>query len=122
MSHTAKKITLNSPLVFPFILNFYYVWRLFIQAIVSPRLNHFICMLLLSEGRAGKIWEPSNKMMLFLIHPPPEISFFFFANVFPFVQSSTASYVRRLSHTSKMADWKTKDVLFVKKKEMSILD
>ena len=40
--------------------------------------------------------------------PSPQISLFFFANVFPLIQSYTVSQVRRLSHPSKMADWKTK--------------
>jgi len=35
----------------------------------------FIFTLLQSEDRAGKVWEPSNKVMFFLLspHPPPQI-------------------------------------------------
>ena len=50
-----------------------------------------------------------TRWCFFLYTPrPPEISFFSFAIVFPFVKSSTVSYVRRLSlsHPSKTADWK----------------
>jgi hypothetical protein len=72
----------------------------------------------MSEGLAGQTWEPSNRMMLFLLHPLPEISVFSFASDFPFIQSSTVSYVSRLSHPSKMADWKinVNKRLFVRKK------
>lgn len=49
---------------------------------------NFIFILLLSEGRAGGAWKPSDKAMLFL---PPNKSVFHFSLAFPFLIFFTLS-------------------------------
>jgi len=39
------------------------------QAITFKNYKAFICILLLSEGRAGEAWKTFNNLMLFLLHP-----------------------------------------------------